>query len=86
MRAEAGQEQSLERARARQQLDRMLDALDEDKRTVFVLYELERLPMNDVAAACGCPVQTAYSRLHAARRELEILIANLNREHEREQP
>jgi RNA polymerase sigma-70 factor (ECF subfamily) len=51
-------------------LRRLLDTLDPDKRDVFVLYELEELPMREVAEACGCPLQTAYSRLHAARRML----------------
>ena len=49
-------------------LGRILDLLDEDKRAVFVLYELEELGMTEVAQAVGCPLQTAYSRLHAARR------------------
>jgi len=51
-------------------LQRLLDTLDPDKREVFVLYELEELSMREVAEACGCPLQTAYSRLHAARRLL----------------
>ena len=37
---------------------------------MFVLFELEELSMKEVAEACGCPLQTAYSRLHAARRRL----------------
>lgn len=54
-------------ARARATLDRILDTLDDDKRAAFVLYEIEELPMTEVAGALGCPLQTAYSRLHAAR-------------------
>jgi RNA polymerase sigma-70 factor (ECF subfamily) len=34
---------------------------------VFVLFEIEQIPMEEVARAVGCPLQTAYSRLHAAR-------------------
>jgi RNA polymerase sigma-70 factor (ECF subfamily) len=52
---------------ARQLLNRALFELDAAKRDVFVLYELEGLSMHEVAAAVGCPLQTAYSRLHAAR-------------------
>ena len=52
----------------RAQLDRLLDLLDQDKREVFVLYELEELTMNEISSIVGCPLQTAYSRLHAARR------------------
>lgn len=54
--------------RAWQRLARVLDGIDEAKREVFVLYELEELSMSEVAALVGCPLQTAYSRLHAARR------------------
>ncbi len=56
---------------ARLRLDRALDTLDEKKRAVFVLYEIEQLSMNEVAEVLECPVQTAYSRLHAAREQVE---------------
>jgi RNA polymerase sigma-70 factor (ECF subfamily) len=62
------QEGDVERRRAQALLVATLDALGEDKRSVFVLFELEELSMNEVAAALGCPLQTAYSRLHAARK------------------
>ncbi len=52
-------------------LDRLLDQLDEAKRAVFVLYEIEQLTLAQVAEAVGCPVQTAYSRLVAARKTIE---------------
>lgn len=65
------QDQELERRRALATLDAALDALDDDKRAVFVLYEIEELPMSEVAEVVGCPLQTAYSRLHAARRRIE---------------
>ena len=58
----------LQRRQARSMLDAALDDLDEGKRAVFVLYEIEELPMAEVARALGCPLQTAYSRLHVARR------------------
>ena len=56
---------------ARALLDQILGELDDDKRAVFVLYEIEELSMSEVAAAIGCPLQTAYSRLHAARAIVE---------------
>jgi RNA polymerase sigma-70 factor (ECF subfamily) len=40
---------------------------------VFVLYELDELPMSDVARAVGCPRFTAYTRLHTARRRVRAL-------------
>jgi len=47
-----------------------LDGMDPAQREVFVLYELEELEMSEVARAVSCPLQTAYSRLRAARRTL----------------
>jgi RNA polymerase sigma-70 factor (ECF subfamily) len=44
-----------------------LERLDEEKRQAFVLYEVEELTLREVAEALGCPLQTAYSRLQAAR-------------------
>ena len=61
----------LERTRARALLDELLDTLDDDKRQVFVLYEIEELPMREVIEIVGCPLQTGYSRLHAARKQLK---------------
>ena len=71
----APQDDDLERKRALARLDAALDELDDDKRAVFVLYELEQLSMAEIAEATGCPVQTAYSRLHAARRLVEASLA-----------
>jgi len=55
---------------ARAQLQALLAELDDDKRAVLVLYELEGLTMKEVAEVVGCPLQTAYARLHAARARL----------------
>lgn len=57
-----------DRAGARLDLKRALDSLDEARRAVFLLYEVEGLSMPEVAEALGCPVTTAYSRLYSARR------------------
>jgi RNA polymerase sigma-70 factor (ECF subfamily) len=74
---EARQEDELALREARATLDRLLDQLDDDKRAVFVFYEIEELPMTEVASAVGCPLQTAYSRLNAARREVAVALARL---------
>ncbi|MBL0196096.1 MAG: sigma-70 family RNA polymerase sigma factor [Myxococcales bacterium] len=86
----ASPEAAMERSQARADFDRLLGALDEPRRAVFVLYEIEELTMADVAAAVGCPVQTAYSRLHSAReliveagRRLEAARAHAAREPQR---
>ncbi|MFZ5895672.1 MAG: RNA polymerase sigma factor [Myxococcota bacterium] len=48
-----------------------LDQLDEAKRAAFVLYEIEELTLREVADAMGCPLQTVYSRLNAAREHMK---------------
>jgi len=51
-------------------LSKALQALPEPTRMVFVLFEIESQPMNEVAAAVGCTASTAYSRLYAAREQV----------------
>jgi RNA polymerase sigma-70 factor (ECF subfamily) len=53
----------------------ILSQLDDDRRKVFILYEIEGLSMREVAEAVRCPLQTGYSRLHSARR-IVLEIAN----------
>lgn len=65
------QESTLERRQARALLDDLLGELDDDKRAAFVLCEMEGMAVKDAAEMLGCPVQTVYSRLRAARAELE---------------
>lgn len=60
---------------ARLKLDALLERLDEDKRTVFVLFELEQLSMSEVAESVGVPQQTAWARLYAARKFIEAEVA-----------
>jgi len=67
----------LERTRALAMAIEILDDLDDDKRAVFVLDEMEQMPMSEVAEAVGCPMQTAYSRLYAARREIARVLKRL---------
>jgi len=73
----APQIEELEREQARALLDRALAVLDDDKRAVFVLYEIEELEMPEVAEALGCPLQTAYSRLYAARKKVTAEMTRL---------
>ena len=71
---EAKQEKKLVQKENRAILDRALDMLDEEKRAVFVLYQLEGLPMKEVTAMLMCPLQTAYSRLNAAREQVAFYV------------
>lgn len=68
---------------ARRLLDRALDKLDDDKRAVFVLYEIEELSMTEIAKTLECPLQTAYSRLYAARDIVEGFLVKSAKEGKR---
>jgi RNA polymerase sigma-70 factor (ECF subfamily) len=52
---------------ARRVLERALEALSDEQREVFVLFELEGMEMQELAIMVGCSLKTAYSRLYAAR-------------------
>jgi RNA polymerase sigma-70 factor (ECF subfamily) len=53
-----------------QKLLGLLEGLDEDQRTIFMLYEIEGMSMREVCEVVGCPVQTGYSRHKRARTSL----------------
>lgn len=57
----------VERALARRLLAEFLDGLDDKRRAVFVLAELEGLTGREIAAALDINVNTAHARLRAAR-------------------
>jgi RNA polymerase sigma-70 factor (ECF subfamily) len=57
----------LQRDRERELLQSAMERLDDKKREVFVLFELEGLAMQEVAEVVDCPLHTAYSRLYKAR-------------------
>jgi RNA polymerase sigma-70 factor (ECF subfamily) len=70
----ASEDRDLDSRRAFAHAEALLAKLDDEKRRVFVLYEVEGLTMTEVAEEVGCPLQTAYSRLHAARKGMKILL------------
>jgi RNA polymerase sigma-70 factor (ECF subfamily) len=53
----------------------LLDELDDEKREVFVLAELEQMSAAEIAAAVEVNVNTVYSRLRAARQGFEEALA-----------
>jgi RNA polymerase sigma-70 factor (ECF subfamily) len=54
-------------------LDDMVAKLSPKKRLVLVLFEIEGVPIEEVAKIAGCPENTAWSRLHYARAELTAM-------------
>ena len=71
------QAEGMKRREAWAQFEAILGELDPKKRDVFVLFELEEMSLAEVAAAVGCPLQTAYSRLQSARTFVQASIARL---------
>jgi RNA polymerase sigma-70 factor, ECF subfamily len=52
-------------------LGTLLDQLDEDKRTLLVLSELEQWTLREIAELLGSNTNTVFSRLRAAKRAFE---------------
>jgi RNA polymerase sigma-70 factor, ECF subfamily len=62
-------DEALARRQAAELVSQVLDELDEDKRIVFVLADIEGLSMPEIAELLGLKLNTAYSRLRLARHE-----------------
>lgn len=83
--SQPGPEDMLAEAQAADFVDRFLAGLDDDKREVFVLAEVEHLSAPEIAAATGTNLNTVYSRLRLARalfdRAVERRIRGETRQH-----
>lgn len=75
-------EGELSRVEAARVLDELLDELDDGKRTVFVLAELEGVRVPEISRILGVNVRTIHSRLRLAR---ERFGAALKRRHARDE-
>jgi RNA polymerase sigma-70 factor (ECF subfamily) len=62
-------------AQAARMLHAFLERIDEDKRSVFVMTELEQMSAPEIAAALRLNVNTVYARIRAARREFARAVA-----------
>jgi RNA polymerase sigma-70 factor, ECF subfamily len=66
-----GPAEAAERADAVRILDTLLAQLDDEKREVFVLAEVEQLSSVEIAEVLDANVNTVYSRLRVARQEFQ---------------
>lgn len=66
-----GPDEALEQKRARAMLASILEKLDDDVRQVFVLFELEHLPVPEIARLLDLPEGTASSRLRRGREQFQ---------------
>jgi RNA polymerase sigma-70 factor (ECF subfamily) len=51
-----------------------LATLDDDARTVFVLYELSDVSLSEIARGLGVPKSTCHARLQLAREKVEAFL------------
>ena len=61
--------EAAETAQALRRVQAAIEAIDPDRRAVFVLFELEGESCEQIASGLGIPLGTVHSRLHTARRE-----------------
>jgi RNA polymerase sigma-70 factor (ECF subfamily) len=65
---------SAEQAQRLRALNDALDLLDDEKRALIVLAELEEQTVPQIAALTGTSINTVYTRLRRARLELQALL------------
>ena len=73
----SAQEVTAEQVDAARLLERLLAELHPEKREAFILVEVEQMTIVEAAEALGVNPNTAYSRLRAARSELEQALGRL---------
>jgi RNA polymerase sigma-70 factor (ECF subfamily) len=75
-------EDALRARRRRQLVANALDALEPERRAVFVMHDIEGYAAPEIADALGIPLNTAYSRLRLAREEFTAFVKRMRRDHD----
>ena len=75
--------EGLERSELRKRIDKAMNQLSYEHRTVLILHEFEELEYKEVAKIMGCSIGTIMSRLFYARRKMAALLAGLKNEREK---
>jgi RNA polymerase sigma-70 factor (ECF subfamily) len=70
----------LERIELRQRIDKAMEQLSYEHRTVLILHEFEELEYKEIAKRMECSIGTVMSRLFYARRKMAVLMASYKRE------
>jgi len=71
------QEQTLAQSERLSLAQRALDRLDDDKREVFVLSQVEDMSAPEIANITGVPLNTVYSRIRAAKLAFQAEVTRL---------
>ena len=72
--------EGLERRELRARIDRALNQLSYEHRTVLILHEFEELEYKEIAKRMQCSIGTVMSRLFYARRRMANLLASFKRD------
>ena len=67
---------------ALQNLERVLDTLELERRAVFVMFEIEGIGCPEIATLLGLPLGTVHSRLAAARSDFAKAALRLRKQQE----
>jgi RNA polymerase sigma-70 factor (ECF subfamily) len=78
--------EALSHAEAARIIDELLQSLEEDKRMVFVLAELEQMTAREIGEVTGLRPSVVYTRLRAARNDFERAAARLRQRALRGEP
>jgi RNA polymerase sigma-70 factor (ECF subfamily) len=68
-------------AEASRVLDRFLDSLDDSKRAVFIMAEMEEMTGPEIGEALGATLNTVYSRLRVARERFVVFLNQSKESH-----
>jgi RNA polymerase sigma-70 factor (ECF subfamily) len=72
-----GPEEQLRQTQQRRLIFAALEKIEFDRRAVFVMHDIDEVPVPVIAGQLGLPVNTAYSRLRLARSEFEQAVRRL---------
>jgi RNA polymerase sigma-70 factor, ECF subfamily len=75
----ASPEELVDQKRARELLDAVLASMPDDARDVFVLFEIEGVPLAQIAETLAIPVGTVSSRIRRARELFQKKVNRLSR-------
>ncbi len=56
------------------EINRAFDQLSEDARAMVLLADVEELSYKEIAEVMACPIGTVMSRLHRARKQLQVAL------------
>lgn len=73
----------MEREELRAEIDRAMQKMSHEHRTVLLLHEFDGLAYQEIAKAMQCSIGTVMSRLFYARRRLGNMLISLKKERQR---